>query len=169
MAIRATSCRCIGPQQVAGERRYPSLRAALTAEFPWYLVERTIAQGGHPSKAEIIEALRRQEPVPGNVQLYLARRLAGDFDRRGRPKASEEQRVWEAEYLRRRVERWARVYRARYRDTDPMTKAYQKVAQEEGWKNGKVARRNYKTAKSRLKTKIVGITNAKLAQLVGRK
>ena len=54
--------------------------------------------------------------------------------RRGRPKASEEQKVWEAEYLRRRVERWARVYRERYRDTTPMTKAYQKVAQEKGWK-----------------------------------
>jgi hypothetical protein len=155
---------------VAGERRYPSLRAALTAEFPWYLVERTIAQGGHPSKAEIMEALRRQEPVPSNVQLYLAQLLAGEFDRRGRPKkVSEERKIWEAKYLLRRVERWERVFRIRMRVPDPRTRAYEKVAEERHWKDGGVTRRKYFDAKAILKDELIITTDAKLARLVGRK
>ena len=106
VAIRATSCRCIGPRQVAGERRYPSLRAALTAEFPWYLIERELAEGRYPDDDDLAAALLRPEPIPESVRLYLARLLRGELDRRGRPKASEEQTVWKAEYLRRRVEHW---------------------------------------------------------------
>jgi hypothetical protein len=133
------------------------------------LIERDLAEGRYPDNDDLAAALLRPEPVPESVRLYLARLLRGKLDRRGRPKASEEKTAYEAQYLRRRVERWERVFRIRARAPDPLTRAYERVAREEGWKNAGVAKRRYFEAKAMLENKPIFITDTNLARLLGRK
>lgn len=48
-------------------------------------IEATIANGGHPSIFDLISALYRSD-LPLAVKQYIAAILAGDVDRRGRPR-----------------------------------------------------------------------------------
>ena len=99
----------------------------------WASIVQEISKGGDPSKKHLIAALRRQEPsIPGEAQVYLARLINGEVDRRGRPVLTEDQKAIAAGYLVGRVDHWWRVFAVRYKTRNPKQRAFDRVADERG-------------------------------------
>jgi hypothetical protein len=118
----------------------------------WLGILAKIRRGEHPKLDDLLAALRRQEPgIPGEAQLYLARLLSGDIDRRGRP-TSALTKTWRAGVLVIRVHRWHRVFRDRHHVPDPQRRAFEQVAVERRWKNAQTAERKYRQARSHLRS-----------------
>jgi hypothetical protein len=111
----------------------------------WGYLAQQIRKGEHPDKKELIAALRRQEAeIPGEAQLYLARLLSGKIARRlGRP-PKELQKLDEAYYFVRRVDRFQRVFENRQNRPNAQQLAFEKVAVEYGIKCESAERQYYR-------------------------
>jgi hypothetical protein len=109
----------------------------------WLGISRAIGRGDHPELEHLVTALRRQEPhIPAEVQLYLAKLLSGEFDRRGRPVTPN--KTWAAGVLVHSVASSQREFRAR-KARDPQEQAFEKVAKERDW-TLESTERNYRKA-----------------------
>jgi hypothetical protein len=119
----------------------------------WSGIEWEIRRGRHPNRDDVIAALRLGDPrpLPADVQLYVARLLAGEIDQRGRQKHSSSRRQLVAHYLVRRVDRWHRVFRDRKRLPAPQAEAFKKIAAEYRWDSA-TAERKYRAARAELST-----------------
>jgi hypothetical protein len=122
------------------------------ADAQWRDIAHTIRSGRHPKKADLAEALRSSlPPDDADLNRYFIAVLAGEIDRRGRPKNGWQRRNFEAHYLVRRVERLEFVYSSERRKRPaPKRVAFEKVAAEYGWAGGaKTAERKYWAAKKK--------------------
>ncbi len=118
----------------------------------WFGIAYEIGRGRHPNRGDVIAALRLgdQRPLPADVQLHIARMLAGEIDRRGAPKHNYQRKQLTAYYLVRRVDRWHRIFRDRNRLNAPQTEAFKRVAAEYKWKDSATAERKYRAAHAEL-------------------
>jgi hypothetical protein len=143
----------------------------------WAQIHRAIVAGKRPRKKVIIDALRGREAatLSPEIQLYIAELLSGK-SQRGRPPKDENWVVFNAARLIRRVDRWERVYRVRYRLADAKNRAYETVGREEAETVGREeaiqaasVRRKYQAAKKLMQSNSVRSVDWKLARILGRK
>src|SRR3954453_24030222 len=90
-----------------------AIKLADLKEDSWHSILRAVPRGDHPQLKHLVAALRRQEKnIPGDVQLYLADRLTGTTDRRGRPRKAEPETYLSDLNLIYDVHEWANEFRA---------------------------------------------------------
>lgn len=138
---------------------------------PWAQIHRAIVAGKRPRKRVLVSALRRGEPVilSGETQNYIADLLSGKA-KAGRRAYNDDWAVFNAEYLIRRVDRWERVYGARYHLADAKMQAYGAVGREARPPvKAESIRRRYQAAKKLKRSEAVCAADWKLKRLVGRK
>ena len=168
-----------------------TIKAAPRPADAWRPIMDAIDRGQHPKPDEISAALCCPEPtIHADIRNYIARLLRGEIDRRGRPKkgnvkpkkefversmnffeGNDVYQYFEASYLKRRVDRWHRVFRDRKHLSEPQNRAFEKVATEYGWRGGAAAARTrYYEAKEVLTTfaLTVKIPDRQLRAMLGR-
>ena len=91
----------------------------------WLQIAITLKRGKHPSRAHLISALRRGEPVPPEAQAYIAGLLDGTVVARGRPS------TWAGPYPYTGLMSEVDSQRVRFEiagERSPMRKAFEVVA-----------------------------------------
>lgn len=117
----------------------------------WAAIHRLIRAGRHPRKSDIDEALRSSRIPNDEIQRYLFARLIGE----NKPPSGRHTKPWlqdhfEKNYHVRRVDRWSRVFKNRYKRRNFKQEAFRKVQAEYGssWGNDETAETLYKRAKA---------------------
>jgi hypothetical protein len=126
-----------------------------------------IQRGERPRREDLIAALDRDERViwPEGVLPYVASLLAGKTGRRKPSLWQEEQKIYEAYDLVRRVERWGNYFRKRKKLRGWRKAALEKVAEERNWSWNNIEK-SYKQAKKLLKTVRIATTDWKLKRII---
>jgi hypothetical protein len=117
----------------------------------WRMITLAIKNNQHPKEMDLVAALRRQEStIPGEAQIYLARLINGEIDKRGRPKLSKLAHISYRLVLVDRVDRWCRVFKIRRKMRNPKQMAFNKVAEEYGLHTGGSTKKYYREGKKLL-------------------